>query len=695
MSNTISPRQNSSVKRRRILSDIINTGVQPPESHTRRKSLGFDLVRIQVDTETDTDTKTDIKTDTQPDPDIETQKHPVRMEKRGTNIPTLRNSEKYEKFLNISENLNRRCKVGSSVFSGSNSFGGHSSSIYTDQNTHNSTNSLSENNKQTIEKLESEIQKINIEIRLATNDVAAIDDEYSHQNMLYRALKTEMLELENVLRDHEAKFEYLLSQTTSKVELKQKELEVSLKEYRTKAENFYNDARFELENELRQVTEFDDTEALSHIELLKKEKARLNEQLLAQETANEEKLKELEGVLESKLKQLDMENNQKIKSATDCVMEKERELECLELDLAKAVEVLEAQKQSEAELEQKIHEQKQLLDNFDAVKEDWLEQLADIASKIQSQHAIEKTWAQNVEDAKCAYQKTKMKFDQYMKTIRSLDHALSCYGSARRVFVKVPEASVSGIEQDNCIYGLEFDKVVSCSDHSDFSIEWELHAQECLRGVLAGLIFCGSRTTNCLDQIKKALQFLFDGIESVKDRTHDLYIQSVHVDIEGGLVDLLNRLTSPTVNLKHEAIELTSQRMTLAALGDIDTAFKHINLANKTTVHLFTIVGSFREDAGQDKNLHKKGIKSQLCLIDLSQLSLNEQVQYMKGKGKSGELNLLLTHIYNNTKCLTISEIGKEVQKENQNETFKEEEGTEDGDIIRFLEALHDFIKNP
>lgn len=636
MSNTVSPRQDSSVKRRRILSDIINTGIQPTESHTRRKSLGFDLVRIDV---------------SQPEP----QQQSVEMDRRGTNIPTLRNSERYEKFLNISESLNRKCKVNPSD---------HNSYIP-------SSKTLTESTKQTTEKLEAEIQTLDLEIRQATDDLSAIDDEYSHQNMLYRALKTEMVELNNVLRDHEAKFEYILSQTTSKVELKQKELEVNLKEYRTKSESSYSNARFELENELRQVTEFDDTEALSRIELLKEEKIRLQNKLQSQDTVNREQLGELEATLNSKLKQNEIKNSEKIKCAAECVRAKERELESLEMDLAKAREVLQAQQQSEAELEQKIQKQKELIENFDVVKENWQEQLLVVTSKIREQEATEHSWAQKVEEAKEAHQKQKAKFDQYQKTIRSLEHALSRFGSDQRVFVRVPRKSES--LKDNHIIGLEFDKIASNSEHSEFSLEWELHAQECLRGVLAGLVFCGSEKTNCLDQIKTALLFLFEGMKTTNDRKYDLCIQSVHAD-DASLVDLLNRLTSPTINLKNKAFELKSQKMMLGNLGDIDTAFKHINLANKTTIHLFTIVGNAMEgDTNQAKSSLGKGFRSQLCLIDLSQLCLDEQIQYLKRIGKNEKLNLLLRYLSSNCKCITISEIG-EGEKE---------------DLREFLEAVY------
>lgn len=606
MSHTISPRQDDSVKRRRVLSDLVNTGVQPIESHTRRKSIGFDLVRILSP-----DKSSESK---QPD------SQNIEMNTRGSSIPTLRNHDRYEKLLNISESLNRKSKVNNSA-------------VFTPANVSQS--------KQVTDKLMSELETLNEEIRLASDELAAIDDEYSHQNMLYRALKTEMAELHNVLRDNEAKFEYMLAQTTSQVDLKKKELEVSLREYKTTRENSYNNTKFELENELHLVSQFDDTESIQSIEKLRAQRSELQSKLKQQLELNEKTLQETEQEYSLQFKEKEKESSLKISSAEDSIRKKEETLQTVLLELSKAQEVLVNRQQSDAELERQIGEKKNLIESFTSTQIDWQDQLTKIKGKLRNNTQTHGTWDQEVENYKRLFEEQKKKQDQYQQTRRTLEHAISRYGSSRRVYVKSQKTP----ENENELFELHFNKVVG-PEEKDFSKEWELHAQECLRGSLVALVFAGT-SINCLEQLCICLSYLISGLgTSTGSSNVEIFIQSVRFDGHRSL-DLLNRSNDLVLRIKDGAMELISQRMTVTGINDINTAFKSICLSEGPTMHFFTIVSN-----GIDAKF-----QSSLCLVDLSKFSLTDQAGIFEKRGTNNELNSILDHILTHFKSLTVCEL--------------------------------------
>lgn len=622
MDRTVSPRYETSAKRRRVLSDIINTGILHTESHTRRESLGSDLVRIDVSEKT---------REGGPDKNFTSD-----MNRRGSSIPTLRNSDKYERFLNISETLNRKCKVHSTDF------------IYASK-----TNHASETNKQIAERLCSELETITADLRRATDDLAAIDDEYSHQNMLFRALQTEMAELKNVLQDHESRFDYLLTQTTLKVELKQKGLDVSLREYKTKLENSYNNTRFELENELLQVMKFDDTEAILQIEKLKDEKLQLKAKLNLQLESNNELLLQLEQNHTKQLREKEEKSAEDLESAALAVKEKEEKLSRIDADLLKAQEKLLAQQKSDADFEQQIQSKKELISNFATVKGSWQEQLHDVNAELRSLNSVETSWAQRVKDSQEEYETERLKYEQYQKTRRVLEHALSQYCNGRRTFVRIPDNS--SLPQENELFNSEFDKIISHS-YSNYSKEWELHVQECLRGSLAALIFSGSVKTNCLKQISDSVLYLLEGAESLDRKKCDLFIQSVR--IEGtNLLDLLNRSNEIRLELRDNLIDLMSQKMTLSNPGDIDTAFKNIGFSDKATFHKFTVAVSRTSREPHQKSGLNQTTYSTLCLIDLSKFHMDEQTAYLNGEGPNVLLVDLIDHCFKRFKCVSICDL--------------------------------------
>lgn len=574
------------------------------------------------------------------------------MNKKGTGIPTLKNPDRYERFLNISESLNRKCKV-----------------IPTDSGYVPKSTSLAEKNKNTTERLNTELEKLNAEILQATDELRAIDDEYSHQNMLYRALKTEMAELNNVLRDHEAKFEYMLSQTTLKVELRQKELDVAIKEHKTALEDTYNNTQFELENELLKVNVFDDTEALTELKSLEEKKVQFQRQLQQQVEKNTDALLKIEQQNKEKLNKMESDSLKRIEDVMDGIVALEQTLSDAESRLSQAQNELKIQQQSEAELAKEIEIKRLQLNNFDAVEDDWQVQLQDINTKLRSLNNIDVQWSQKVNEAEILYQADKAKFEKYQNTRRSLEHALSLYGNNSRAFIKF---SGDDFESDSERFGTKFDKFVSKVDAKEFAKEWELYVQQCCHGALVDLIFCGNEPNNCLTRITECLEFLFEGIKNheTENVKYDLFIQSVHIE-QTRILDLLNRGKEVNIEMQGHAIDMNSQKMTLNGVGDIVTAFKNINLAGKATVHVITVSGTHISQNGKFmKHGYRRGtskpIRAQLCLLELSHLLLEDQTRYICSLGENEDINVLVQHSYA-TKCLTVCGLSEMTSSDSQN----------------------------
>lgn len=613
MDRTVSPLQHDSTKRRRILSDIANRSVQPIESHTRRKTLGFDLVRIDISNQDKSESLAP--------------KSQLDMKQRGSGIPTLRGPDRYEKLLNISESLNRKCKVNTTHYN------------------YSSTN-MNESSRQLIEKLTQELEDLDTEIRQASEDLALVDDEYSHQNMLHRALKTEMTELNNVLRDHEAKFEYLLSQATSKVELKQKKIDVALREYRTKADDSYNNAKFDLENELLNVSVFDDTEDLLQIEELKRKKQTLQNKLDTQLELNRKLLEKAEATHENSSKTLEMNLKESIDIEFSKLTEQENLLKSLDDELVKLQESINSQRHLESDLQAQIVAKEELIHNYSAVRGDWQAQLHDLNGELRNYNQSESDWSQEVQKAKADHDREQKKLKNYTKTRRALEYALSQYGKSRKSFLIIPKMT-----PDSQTFQ-EFDKIIETAQLSEkASMEWQLHTQESLRKSMTAMIFAGSTQTSCLEFIKDALNHLLEGSQSKRfgGYTYEFFIQSVRITNKR-LVDLFNRSSELVLNLKGDDMNLVSQKMSVSGPHDIDTAFQNISLDEHPSLHLFTIIGT--QKAGEPECF-----KSSLCLVDISKASLAEQSVMLTGTSGNIELQVLLKHILKYQKCLSICEL--------------------------------------
>ncbi|QBM90936.1 hypothetical protein METSCH_F05250 [Metschnikowia aff. pulcherrima] len=629
-------------KRRRVLEDIGNNGDPNSPGKTHRKSLGFDLVSIPA-TKTEKDSKGLLEKVINTDSDTVKPQAPADMNTHGSSIPTIRRNDRIERFLSINESLNRKSSI--------NAFGDDlRGPAYMGKAARPSIS------KAALDKLVGTAKTLDSQIYAAKEKLSYTQEEAYALRKLHRALQNEYAALEVALDEQKAKFEYVLQEATKSVEKREKEVENQLKEYERKSLESYESLRAEISKELESTLALEDPDTKLELQLLELKKVEAEEQLKQTKSVNAEKIREEQ-------EKLKLEKVNQSRALDEEVAAAEQELELLELENERLdaendelhAEIL-AHEQTEENAKKDILKLERNIQEYVVLQKDVDDRLrrdTDFLKKLEAEYEI---WKQKEANARAAFEAEDRKYKLYLATHRRLEHAIAKLGSRNRILVRVrDDLDRDSVEKQQ----LGFDKVDVIDENGEYARNWEYLVQEALLGVNVSLLFLGLQQNIC-EQLMTIFAFLRLGEErkTASGWKFSYHFQSIHVQRNGELLDLLNLSTEVETQNRNGDLGITSQKMLLKNVSEIPPTIRNKTHGAGTYLHMFTVESS--------KSNIAQPLSGSVVVVDLTGLTMTAQKEVLETRFSSGFLGNVIRKPPLDHTSMDVCEIGDLREPESQ-----------------------------
>lgn len=602
-------------KRRRVLSEIVN--MDPvAEAAPRRKSLGFDMVSIELSPKR-------MRSNIPEAPTTGVKEINSRAEenRKHTQIPTI----DFRRLKEIKQSLiNKQCVS----FSGSEQ---ETRSPLPEEDGIDSqiakAKLLDEDQRKAAKELE-ELEYVLLELRR------------DQKNLQKRLLETELK-----LRELKQRFTYLEHHFMDDVLHKEKMINLKLQEYSNQLQDQYNDTKFELENEMLKNRDFDDTAAVNEIQELKEKRDKL---LVSLEETISKKTDSLNRELVEIQLQLDetlTEKKQEVENALSRYQETQNELDLINNELDNMVQEKNLLETSKRELQQQTKEVADNTENFASIKLRLETELTIVNDELRSFQSEDLDWQKKISDEKDVYQQAKHKHDKYSSSRRILENAIMDYEGTVRVYVRVDQRL---IENDRELLvntkSYRFSKVCDIS-RLGFSREWQLLVEKVLTTNVA-LVFSGTSHYDINDLLLDAYTYLSHAGSRTKNWSFKYYLQSVCVEGDE-ITDLLNLSTENSIEFSDgKLVEVISQKMLVGSTNDLTSVLRNIRSSKKVLVHLLTVDGN--------ESVLLRSSSRTLLIMNVSGLSVEMQSEILQQKSDSSHINNLTHHAINHCKCLRV-----------------------------------------
>lgn len=601
-------------KRRRVLSDIVNTAPAMIES-ARRKSLGFDLVRI--------DHGLGSSIPNPPPESTELIKQKAEQNRVGSAIPSIAKSQMYNKYLQVSRSLSEKCKVNSASLD----------VPFDDSPDADSLHSL--------ETLESEQARLDRAVKEATKVLDALKHDAKELERTHKRLKRQSSEKETQIRLLAGNFETQEQKILAAVAHAAQMTDLRLREHENKLLNDYNDAKFKLEAEVAQNAQYEDSGMASAIQELQKKKAQAEEELQVTIAKKHDAIQQEMHLMDAEIEKTLQQKTMDVEEASSKFQKLQHSLDQVSVEYESLEEQVRLKKKSKAELELQVEQMRKQSRGLDDVRMKLKNEIALIKADLLAVQGEDLEWQQRVQHEKLAYLAIKKRHDDYSRTQRYLEHAIMSYSSETRRYVRA-EPSVADVGNNEVVFNgthYGFEKTGPLENDADYVLEWELLVKEALMKSDVSILFCGNVRKPNMYFLLPAYTFLKEAQANHKDWSFEVYLQSVYFDGEE-VFDILNASTDSTIHYSQEKLSVVSQRMLVHAEKDLAVALKNEGEIDKIVLHTLTTNGS-------NGKLNQK-TSAQLHIVNISNLDMDGQAEALgNDQTKIGKLVKYLLSIPN------------------------------------------------
>lgn len=574
----------SPVKRRKVLSEIGN--MSPGES--RRKSLGFDLVRIV----------TSPSRSASGQASLEPLSYDPNITNRETLIPTLKNSERYSRLLSINENLSRRLKVNTqrSLSSPATSEVGDEESVI-------------------LEELKSQLLTLVSEILLAEKALVELREESELLLSYHRALKTEIRMLRSVLREQELAFDTTLRRLTAKVESIEADVDHQLKEYERRAESTFNDAKFEIESEIEIAAAYEEPEVIQEFEQLQHDRSDLELKMTEALALRDQALAEEKQSFQTNQIAETSAHQELIKVQTAELKSLESNLLPITAELSALRQVFDDENASLIKMQAQITELENVMQHYTSERSRLEQMLAKESSAAETICATDTAWVQKVGAAKAQCDAEVLKLKAYLSTKKKLEHAIGKYATG-------PQTLTHGMNADfsEASFSLS-DLTLPTTGRSPLKLwvsDLDLFVQDVFTGSNLSLIYFGIQAQQ-LQELQFILALYESSTHNVKPTIRPrLILQCIQFE-QNGIVDLLNPSSEVEISKNSDRFNVYSQKMLVSCCKEIDNIISNLKFGKCPSwiSVLFEVDGL---KAGEI-------VSGQISMLNLTHLSLTEQIK--------------------------------------------------------------------
>lgn len=608
-------------KRRRVLSEIINKNPPMIES-ARRKSLGFDLVRI--------DHSLGSSIPNPPPDSTKIIKEKAEQNRVGSAIPSIAKSEMYNKYLQVSRSLSEKCKV-------------NSAGLDVPFEDYPDGSSLKR-----LEELEEEQARLHRDTHEASKVFEALKAEAKELDRTHKRLKRLASEKETQIRLLTSEFETREQKVQAAVAHEAHMTDLRLREHQNKLLNDYNDAKFKLEAEVAQNSDLRSPELDRSIEELKLKKRELDAELQDAATKKEEAIRHEMQLMDAEIDNVLKQRTMEVEEASKTFQKLQLVLDQISAEFEALDQEVLQNKKTKAALELQV---KQIHERFSSLgndRESLKSQIHSVRAEILALKSEESVLHQRVQREKMDYLAVKEKFDTYSTTRRFLEHAIMGYSEKTRRYVRLDESMAEVHNNEVILDGIHyrFEKAGILDHDAEYNLEWELLIKEALKESNVSVLFCGSDRKPSMHYLLHAFNFLKMAQVNHKDWSFEVNLQSIFVD-EKEVYDLLNASTDCAIEYPQNQLSIISQRMLVNTEKDLRIALKDEGDIDKMVLHILTIDGT------NAKTNQKSATR--LSIANITNLRIKAQVEVLQNAHKG--IGKLINHLLASCKSVCACDI--------------------------------------
>lgn len=503
-----------------------------------------------------------------------------------------------------------------------------------------------------IELLKDQLRSLDRKLHLAAQELHGLLDVNETSQTLHRQLLKRKSEMKDRNLQAQKLFDSLEGKVNDSVAHSEKMMHLELRELELKLEDDYNEAKFQLEQQVRASVVFQDTELEDEQKRLKEQKSELEKKLEAVKLEKEQEAKLEKSAMEKELQ----ETLQKQQVEVEKSSEKYREINLKYETVMKTFEDAEKQvREKNAEindLESQVLEFHDKMEKFGELKSELQNQLNELNSELNLLYGTDDDWKAREHAEKQIFEKSRQQLEKYTATRRNLQHAIFSYSNKARIYLRARDLHAENNQV--CIGGsnFAFDHVCDFGNDHLYCLEWRLLANEVLTTHNVTLVFSGSVPRETTYNLCNAFTFVSENERNLAEKGVSVTytLQSLIMD-ENSTVDMLNKSSETEINVLANHADVISQRMRFAAVSELKSAVKNSECSGKSVCHILTA-----------ETTHKGKTKPhKLFLINLTNLLIEKQAALFSLS--NSKLSRLLSHLSSHTRVFHSCDIDTETAK--------------------------------
>lgn len=602
------------------------------EETPRRKSLGFDLVRIELSPKP---MRSNI-----PEPPVSMLKEINSLadeNRKGSSIPTLRKPEQLKKLIAINQSLSRKCSLDSTFKD--------VSPVHQE-----------EGEAEDIEELTNQKNLLDSALKAADEVLNEVQDEHQDSLRMERVFQNRLKSKLTELRQITSKYDLMETSVVRAVYEKEQKTELELQEFSNKLDEDFLRAQKEfkesIEKELAELESlhYNEKHTVDEIETLTIEKEKLLAKLEEVISKMAESTNQEQAQMQQQYDSIRKEHQEEIEEADLELQTSQSDLDKLNAELNDLMEQKLMKEASRSEIERQIADVTKTISTFASARARLESKLTDLNDDLRALQSENLDWQNKIVEEKDTYLSVKSKHDKYSSVRRLLEDSIMDFESNVRVLVRVQNDSQLVVEDgrdlvlDKKVY--RFSKVIQDITDKLLGLEWNLLVEKVLTKCDVSLIFSGA-SKELDSQILDVFSHLQSAEQNFKEWNFKYYLQSISIEGEE-MMDLLNMSTENSIEFESGMLkQVISQKMNVRSSNDLRSVLKKIRSVNRAVVHFLTVEGD-----APNRNTSKT-----LMFMNISGLPFEIQAGILKQRSLLTHINMLLRHSTLHCKCLHILDI--------------------------------------
>lgn len=614
-------------KKRKVLGEIQNVDRSTPGMKSgagRRKSLGFDSVRIQMKSPESRKMSNDTRM--KPPSSLlvsnnmrlklanSVNSHDVHFRQsneRSSQIPQPTGSHittrLQNRFADVKNRLEKKAKIN-----------------YDDDVTFDEDISFQKNN---IIEQTSRNRELDVEINRLQSSLYDLELDNDELRRLHKKLKHRIVEMTSEIDKSHRKFEYRGEIIMKNVANRERLIDMNLKELSNKYKDEFNEAKFQLDIELKNAENYKDEHLQKEITDLEHRILDATDQLEAAKNHKYEAIKTESNSLQREVTEyLDLKTTE-VNELTTSYETKDSELQQIDNKILEIENKIRSKQEQNEALKNSIESLRVQMGQFQDEKSDLESELHLIQSDIEAIQQTEVEWNNKLDHIQLNYGDSIEKLVQHNQQKRILENSIMDYEGKLRVYVKLPAKvkidNNNSFVANNQIY--QFNKVLDsrCSNH-DVIEEFMCLSKSVVSGNNVSVIFLGSPQGTrqlIMDTLKTSYDTFSAKMISLSKNgwEYEFSLRVFAVTTDDKLVDYLNSCEIMPLSTLHDNLcQLPSQKMILEKGESIAQLSQfHPGRKFKTVAYIIEVIAK--------NQTSMKQFDSNLMLLDITNNTVDEQ----------------------------------------------------------------------